>query len=1004
MQGKGFIRLIAIALAIGCIYSLSFNWFKYKTEQKAKDFAKGDGRRYTEYLDSVANVPVYFDFTYSQVRERCLNLGLDLKGGMDVTMEVQVGELIRKLSDNNTDPAFNKAIALAYEREVTNPQTDYVTLFLNAYKEVAPSGKLAVLFSTQENSGKISPSSTDNDVAAYLRKQETDALANEKIILTNRIDAFGVVQPVIQTIVGTNRIQIQLPGDQDPVRVRKLLQGSAHLEFWRTFDNREIYPVLDNINKSLASVNKLKNGTDSSATVKAVAKDSLTKKTGPSLLSKLKKDTSGKRTDSNSKAAFMRTNPLFSLLTPSVYQGQNGQASLAPGAIVGLAAKKDTARINALLASDVAKSIIPSNLKLLWDVKGDNKNHLISLYAIKVTTRDGKAVLEGGAIQDASADFDQNGNPEVRMVMNTEGANIWRKVSIEASKGSATDPADKQSVAIALDNQIYTAPRVENEIPNGVSSITGNFTIDETKDLANVLKSGPLAVPARIVEESIIGASLGQESINNGLISTLVGLIVVVIFMWLYYNKAGLVADLAVLSNVFFIIGVLASLQSVLTLPGIAGIVLTIASSVDANVLIYERIREELHAGKSQRLAISDGFRHAYSSILDSNAATLVLGIILYFVGSGPIKGFATTLVIGIFTSLFAAIFITRLVFESQLNRGKVINFDRPLTRDAFKNTNFDFLKRRTLFYIISGSIIALGIVSMFTRGFTFGVDFKGGRTYSIEFSKVIPSNVVAAALKVPLHGEPTVQAISATNRVKVTTDYLVDSTSDHAQNIVLTQLKSGLKTLDGDNYKILEQRKVGATIANDIETHAAYAVVIGIFLVFIFILIRFKRWQFGVAAVVALFHDVLILLSLFSIFNGVLPFSLEIDQAFIAALLTVMAYSMLDTIVVYDRVREYLGESGNKSSMSSIINNALNSTLSRTVITSMTTFTVLLILFVFGGESLRGFSFAMLIGIIFGTYSSIFVATPIVVDLMSTKEDKQASTLTVKQVKTAKA
>jgi len=1000
MQGKGFIRLIAIALAIGCIYSLSFNWFKYKTEQKAKVFAKGDNKRYNEYLDSIANIPVYFDFTYSQVRERCLNLGLDLKGGMDVTMEVQVGELIRKLSDNNADPAFNKAISMAYEREITNPQTDYVTLFLNAYKEIAPSGKLSVLFSTQENSGKISPASTDKEVAIYLRQQETDALANEKIILTNRIDAFGVVQPVIQTIVGTNRIQIQLPGDQDPVRVRKLLQGSARLEFWRTFDNREIYPVLDNINKSLAAANKLKTVGDTTKKVRPT--DSLVKSSG--LLSKIKKDTSGKRTDSNSKAAFMHQNPLFSLLTPSIYQGQNGQASLAPGAIVGMAAKKDTARINVLLASDIARSIIPSNLKLLWDVKADGKNHLFSLYAIKVTSRDGKAVLEGCAIQDASADFDQNGNPEVRMVMNTEGANIWRKVSIEASKGTAADPADKQSVAIALDNQIYTAPRVENEIPNGVSSITGNFTIDETKDLANVLKSGPLAVPARIVEESIIGASLGQESINNGLISTLVGLIVVVIFMWLYYNKAGLVADLAVLANVFFIIGVLASLQSVLTLPGIAGIVLTIASSVDANVLIYERIREELHIGKSQRLAISDGFKHAYSSILDSNAATLVLGIILYFVGSGPIKGFATTLVIGIFTSLFAAIFITRLVFESQLNRGKTINFDRPLTRDAFKNTKFDFLKRRVTFYIISGSIITLGIISMFTKGFTFGVDFKGGRTYSIEFSKVIPSNVVAAALKVPLHGEPTVQTISATNRVKVTTDYLVDSTSDHAQNLVLTQLKSGLQTLDGNNYKILEQRKVGATIANDIETHAAYAVVIGIFLVFVFILIRFKRWQFGVAAVVALFHDVLILLSLFSIFNGILPFSLEIDQAFIAALLTVMAYSMLDTIVIYDRVREYLGQAGNKSTIGATINNALNSTLSRTVITSMTTFTVLLILFIFGGESLRGFSFAMLIGIIFGTYSSIFVATPIVVDLISTKEDKQAVNPVVIRQKTVKA
>lgn len=1024
MQGKGFIRVVAIALAIGCIYSLSFNWVTYTTEKKASAFAKGNTKKYQEYLDSVTNLPVYpvLNFTYGEVREKCLNLGLDLKGGMDVTMEIQLGEMIKNLSDQNPNPAFNKAIQVAYEREKSS-QTDYITLFLNAYHELAPSTKLSLLFSTQENSSKITPSSTDKDVENFLRREAKDAFDRSFYILRTRIDQYGVTQPNIQQIKGTDRIQIELPGTQEPERVRKLLQGSAHLEFWRTFDNREAYPVLDNINKTAAAKLKLASAgqtpaLDNTKSLKTLStsgsRPSLIKQGQPgtpSLLSRIKKDSSkagraaGGR-DSTSRSAFVKQNPLFSQLIPEIYQQPNGQASLAPGPAVGRANRKDTARINELLRSPEARAFIPSNMKLLWDVKANDKTHLFSLYAIRVTRPDGKPELEGDAITDAQADFDPHNNPEVRMVMNNEGANVWRKVSIDASRGTPSDPNDKQAVAIVLDNQVYTAPRVENEIPNGVSSISGSFTIDETKDLANVLKAGRLPAPARIVEESIVGPALGQEAINAGLLSSIVGIIVVVLFMWIYYNRAGAVADLAVLSNVFFIIGVLASLQSVLTLPGIAGIVLTIASSVDANVLIYERIREELAAGKGLRLAISDGFKHAYSSILDSNAATLVLGTILFLIGTGPIKGFATTLLIGIFTSLFAAIFITRLVFESRLNSGKGIDFDRYYTRNAFKNTHFDFLKRRTTFYLLSSVIIGIGIISMFTRGFTLGVDFQGGRTFDIEFSHPLSSAVVRSALKGPLGNEPLVQTISASNRVKVTTNYLVNDNSDEAQRKVLGQLTAGLKKVDPGKFQVLGQRKVGPTIANDIRTKAVYAIIIGITLVFIYILIRFKRWEFGIAAVVALFHDVLILLSLFSIFHGILPFSLEIDQNFIASLLTVMAYSMLDTVVVFDRVRENLGDAGSSSNrMGSVINRALNSTLSRTVITSLTTFTVLLILFVFGGESLRGFSFAMLIGVVFGTYSSVFVATPIVVDLIQKKDEKQSSRIEVKnEVKTVKA
>ncbi len=1001
MQGKGFVQVIAISLFLGCLYSISFNWFAGQVENKARTYARGDHKKEQNYLDSVANLSAYpvFNFTYAEVKEKCLNLGLDLKGGMNVTMAIELGELVKNLADNSPDRDFNRAIELAINREKTS-QTDFITLFTNAYQEITPTGNLALLFSTKENASKINPTSTLKTVHDFLEQEASSAFDRSFNILRTRIDKFGVTQPNIQKIAGTNHILIELPGINDPERVRKLLQGSAKLEFWETFDNEQTFPILQNINKVLAAKNKLKDSISGSGSGVDKKNDLLSKmasksndtnkfektktenipeKNVPSLLSKIKKDSSGKSgLDSGSRAGLLRNNPLFSLLTPAINQ-EGGKQRLAKGPLVGNCLKKDTAAVNAFFAQPEIKALIPPDLHFVWSVKS-NLAHAFDLYAVKATGRDGKAALEGDVISDARADFDQRNNPEVVMNMNSEGANVWKNVTAKASQ----DENNKQSVAIVLDNQVYTAPTVQNEISGGVSSISGNFTIDETKDLANVLKAGRLPAPARIVEESIVGPTLGQEAINSGLLSSIIGLIAVLIFMAYYYNRAGWVADIAVILNVFFIIGILASLQSVLTLPGIAGIVLTIATSVDANVLIYERIREELAEGKGLRMSIADGFKHAYSSIIDSNVATMLLGAILLWLGTGPIKGFAITLLIGIFTSFFAAVFISRLILDNWLNKERPITFDNSITRNAFKNTHFDFLSRRLLFYSVSGIIIAIGIVSMITRGFSLGVDFKGGRTYDIEFSSAIRSTEVRDALTKPFGSSPEVKTITGTNRVKITTSLLVDSSSATAEALVENKLKQGLSSIPGNSYKELGHRKVGPTIASDIKNRAVWAILLGISVVFIYILIRFRRWQFGIAAVIALAHDVLILLSLFSIFNGLLPFSLEIDQAFIASVLTVMGYSMLDTVVVFDRVREYMGKSFSQNQgMAGVINNALNSTLSRTVITSLTTLSVLLILFIFGGENLKGFSFAMLIGVIFGTYSSIFVATPIVVDLI---------------------
>jgi len=978
MQGKGLVKFVTIALTIACLYSLSFTWIAQKVEKDAKAYAKGDGTKERAYLDSVANTPVFSAIeyiTYQYAKQREIPLGLDLKGGMNVTMEISLTELVRNLANNPADVNFNTALRNA-ESRLKESRQDFISLFGEEFEKVSPGAPLAPFFATKENSQNIKINATNADVLAFLTKESNSAIERSFNILRTRIDKFGVTSPNIQLQEGSNRILIELPGVSDPVRVRKLLQGSAKLEFWETYDNTEIYPLLENANKLAASTIK---PTATADTTKAAPESSKLAALG-------KTDTTKKDAKlAQDQAALAKQNPLFALLSPATYQGEDGQTALRPGPVVGFVAQKDTAKVNALLSSPAIKSIIPASIKLLWGVKPiSEESKVFELYAIKVSKVDGTPALGGDVISDARDDFDQRGNPEVVMVMNTEGAREWKSITALAS----ADPNNKKSVAIVLDNNVYSAPTVQGEIPNGISSISGSFKVEDTKDLANVLKAGRLPAPAKIVSEYIVGPSLGAESINSGLTSTLAGIAVILLFMALYYNKAGWVANVSLLVNLFFLMGVLASLGAVLTLPGIAGIVLSLGMSVDANVLIYERVREEMATGKSLRLAIAEGFKKAMSSILDSNITTFLTGLILYIFGSGPILGFATTLMIGIMTSLFAAIFITRLIFEWMLGKNQNISFSIKATQNLFKDSKFDFITGRRKFYVFSSVIIIAGLISMFTRGFSLGVDFKGGRSYFVEFKEAVKTTDVRKVLTEEFGTAPEVKTFGSSNEVKITTSYLVDDNSENADATANEKLTAGLNKISS-GFEIKDSQKVGPTIANDIKVSAIYAVLFAILVVFLYILIRFRKWQFGLAAIVALAHDVLILLALFSLLNGVLPFSLDIDQAFIAAILTVMGYSINDTVVVFDRVREYINQHHTKNeNLPSVINNALNSTLSRTVVTGLCTMLVLIIIFIFGGEILRGFSFAMLIGVIFGTYSSLFVATPFVVEFIREKTE----------------
>lgn len=986
MQNKSFISLFALVFAIVCLYQLSFTWIAQGVEKDAVEYSNGDEFKEKAYLDSISSEPIYNigvkNYTYNECKSREINLGLDLKGGMNVTLEVSFVDVIRSMSNYNKDEAFNSAINLAVNKQLDS-QDDFVTLFAQSFTELNPEGKLASIFYTPELKDKINSTSTNDEVMGVIRTEVEDAIDRSFNILRSRIDRFGVSQPNIQRLEGSGRILVELPGVKDPERVRKLLQGTAQLEFWETYENAEILGAIDQINTFLKSQVELE---DTIADSEEIVENTEVEEDFNSDLSIDELSTNSEASSDTAAMTaeqFSRENPLYAVLFPNL--NQSNQPNEGP--VCGISSVKDTAAVNAFLKMDEVKNILPRDVRFSWTVKPyDPEGKFVQLVALRVTSRDGKAAMEGDVVTDARTDFGQfNGSPEVSMAMNAEGARMWKRLT--------ADNIGK-SVAIVLDDYVYSFPTVQSEISGGRSQITGNFTINEANDLSNILKSGKLPAPARIIEEAIVGPSLGQEAIDSGLRSFIIALSIVLLYMMFYYSFAGLVSNIALLANLFFVFGVLSSLGAVLTLPGIAGIVLTIGMSVDANVLIYERIREELMNGKGLKLAVSDGYKNAYSSIIDANVTTLLTGIVLYIFGSGPIKGFATTLVIGILTSLFSAIFLTRLIFHWRLEKKGVASFDNSITRGAFKNTAIDFIGKRKIFYGISSLIILIGIGSLVTKKLNYGVDFKGGRTFVVRFDEPVDNEAIRNSLAnyfiddSGLKMYPEVKTFGDNNQVKITTKYLIDSKELSADAIVSGKLDDGLVSI-GD-YEVMSSQKVGPTIADDIKVSALWSIMFSLLIIFLYILLRFRKWQFSLGAVAAVFHDVLIVLSIFSLFYGVLPFSLEIDQAFIAALLTIIGYSLNDTVVVFDRIREHMNIF-KKKEFNSLVNNALNSTLSRTVNTSLTTFFVLLVIFLFGGEVIRGFMFALMVGVIVGTYSSLFVASPIMVDTVKkSEEDKK--------------
>ena len=1018
MQSRGAIKVLAIAFAIVCLYQLSFTFFARNEDSKARNFAnsaaskksatdmaKGDQIKYkliydsisrskeTTYIDSIQNLTIYNlgvkKYTYKDCKEREINLGLDLKGGMNVTLEVSVPDIIKSMAKDRNDSIVSRTIRVANEMEKQSKK-DYVVLFGEAFKKVASPGmKLAAFFNKAEYANKIKYNSSDEEVLKVIADETKGAIDRTFNILRTRIDRFGVTQPNIQKLQTAGRILIELPGIKDPSRVRKLLQGTAQLEFWETYEYKDLYSFFAEANKKLSSTDA---ETDTTKVKTEKGKENNVKADTASLVSKAAKETvKGKAAASNKQLDdYVKTNPLFAYLRPALYQDEKKQWFPGKGPVVGYASIKDTVKINRMLKNPKVKAILPRNLKLAWSVKPfDSKTGgtTLELVALKVASRDGTPALGGDVIVDARQDYDNNGRVEISMTMNSEGAKIWKRLT--------SDNIGK-CVAIVLDNYVYSFPTVQSEIPNGRSQITGNFNIDEGKDLANILKAGKLPAPAKIVEEAVVGPSLGKEAINAGLLSFIIAFIGVLLYMSLYYNGAGHVADVALFTNVFFLFGVLASVGAVLTLPGIAGIVLTLAMAVDGNVIIYERMREELRAGKGPRLVVKDGFHHAYSAIIDGHVTTILTGVVLYIFGSGPVQGFATTLIIGLILSLFSSIFIARLIFEWMLDRNMAITVDNKYTRDAFHNVNIDFIGIRKTMYVISGIVIGIGIISLFIRGLDPGVDFTGGRTYVVRFDQSVKTSAVRESLTKVLKDAPEVKTFGPDNQVKITTKFLINNASPKTDSIVSTTLYKGLapyfkKPITYKEFSEqsttkqvgeLSSQKVSPTISYELIQQAFMAVLFGLIIIFIYVAFRFKNWKFGLGGVVSLFHDTMVVITMFTLFYGIMPFSLEVDQSFIAAILTVIGYSIMDTVIIFDRIREYRVLYP-KRDLETNINTAINSTLGRTINTSGITLVVLIVIFIFGGEILRGFIFALLVGVAVGTYSSVFNATPVAYDLI---------------------
>lgn len=999
MQNKGFVKVFAVLLTLVCMFYLSFSFVTRHYNSKAAEYAGGDPVKESSYLDSLSTQKVWLGYTLKQCREMEISLGLDLKGGMNVVLELNVADVIRSLSNNNQDENFNKALDLAYAHQATS-QKDFIDLFAEEYKKLDNGARLSAIFSTFELKDKITPQSSDAQVIAVLKEELKSAIDNSFNVLRTRIDRFGVVSPNIQRLETAGRILVELPGVKEPERVRKLLQGSANLEFWETYNLPEIYQQLVAADNMLATILKSDDtaavGSDTTAieaTEEVVADNAAAETTNDadSLLAKIGEDKPEAQA-AKSMEEFAKQHPLFAVLQINQYNGQ-----LAPGPVVGIADKKDIAKINEYLNMKQVKDILPRNLSLKWGVKAiDEKEQYFYLYAIKMTNRDGTPALGGDVVTDANADFVQQAGrseQQVSMTMNAEGAKAWARLTKE-NIGKA--------VAIVLDDMVYSAPNVQVEITGGRSQITGHFTPEEAKDLANVLKSGKMAASVHIVQEDVVGPSLGQEAINSGVISFVLALILLMFYMCAFYGVLpGLIADGALVLNIFFTMGILASFQAVLTLPGIAGMVLTLGMAVDANVLIYERTKEELRAGKSLNKAIADGYSNAFSAIFDSNLTSIITGVVLFYFGTGPIRGFATTMIIGLFASFLTAVFLTRIVYEALLAKDKLKNvtFTTSITKDLLTNPKINFLAARKVGYLIPAGIIVLGAISMSTIGLNNGIDFTGGRNYVIRFAQDVKTDEVRNLLDAQLDGSVSVIQIGTPDQVRISTNYKIEDNDPAIDQEIENKLFEGVKSLlpEGttlaqftDQY-IQSSQKVGPSMADDIKNAAFLAVVFAMFCMAAYILLRFRDISFSVGAFASVAVTTLCIISFYTLLWKVLPFSMEVDQTFIAAILTIIGYSINDTVVVFDRIRETIGLYP-KRDRYQVINDALNSTLSRTFNTSLTTLVVVLCIFILGGATIRSFTFAILLGIIIGTYSTLFVATPIAYELQKKKINKKAA------------
>lgn len=1045
MQLKGLVRFFAIALILISLYQLSFTFvvrsYEKKVEAQAKEYVLKHYKaaeqiypdnkdlqtayqdtlnmlikaRMQQILDSTSNEVIYNTgikkYTYLKAKEQELNLGLDLQGGMNVVLEVSLEDLIRSMAGNSKDPVFNKALQLANERK-SSSQSDFVTLFGQTYEELQPNGRLAPLFSNAFQK-KINYNSSNSEVLNVIRSEATDAIKRTYNVLLTRIDKFGVTQPNLSLDERKGLITVELPGVDNAERVRKYLQATAKLEFWETYENGAdfyntiLMPMNEAIKNSLAGssldtttkTNVNKTDTTALATNKKDKKDT----TSTASLSEFlgKNGSKAKTSDSASLAqkqiedqtkAAQKEYPLFAIMQPMM--DQNGR--VYPGPVVGQVLSKDTALFNRYLQMPAVQSILPKNLKFLFGaddpkVKGVKP---IQVYAIKTVPGSDEPKLAGDRVVDARQDNDQNGAVEISMTMDNLGARIWRKMT--------ADNVGKY-IAIVLDNTVYSAPRVNGEIAGGRSSITGNFTIEEAKDLANILKSGKLPAPARIVQEQIVGPTLGKESITAGAKSFIISFVVIFILMMIYYNTGGMVANIALILNLLFTVGVLAALGATLTMPGIAGLVLTIGMAVDTNVIIFERIKEELSRGKSYQQAVTDGYKRSYAPVLDAHVTTFLTALILFYFGLGPVLGFATTQMLGIILSLFCGILVSRLITDWWTNKNRHFEYFTPLSRRIFKHASFKFIENRRYAYMISCLVLVLGVGSFF-HGFDKGVDFSGGRSYTVRFDRPLKTDEVRDGLK-QLFGEyPVVKTIGSNNQLNITTSYLINQTAENTDSLVQTKLFEGLKKFypAGVDYNtfstkyVVGSQKVSPTISDDLRAGAVKATILALLAIFAYILLRFRKWQYSLGTIIALLHDVLVTLAVFSFFKGKVPFALEIDQHFIAAILTVIGFSMNDTVIVFDRIREYFREMKG-ADKSTVINKAINDTLSRTIMTSLTVFLTILILFIFGGEVTRGFAFAMLIGVITGTYSSIFVAAPVLVDFDKKNELGTAEAQSIK-------